>query len=253
MLLCAAPATGFEGFDEAVTARYPSATNLESCGTCHVDFSPGDTAFNPYGQAVNDALSGFAIDQALADVEGQDSDGDGTSNLAEIETDQGFHPGWTCETYTNAANPPSNLADLVDPIDPGCDGTTTTTSTETSTSTVTSTSTSTTLPGDDQCSQPVSSGATPVATDCLFILNVAVGLQTCSPECICAPTGTLPTKATDALLCLNVSVGINLPLNCPCNGGTSTTVTSSTVTSTTVTSTSSTTEDSSTTTTTVGG
>jgi hypothetical protein len=66
------------------------------------------------------------------------------------------------------------------------------------------------------CSQPVSNGATPVATDCLFILNAGVGLQTCSPDCICAPTGALPPKATDALLCLNASVGASVTLNCPC-------------------------------------
>jgi len=66
------------------------------------------------------------------------------------------------------------------------------------------------------CSQPASSGAVPVATDCLFILNSAVGLQACTPECICAPTGTLPAKATDALLCLNAAVGTPVALNCPC-------------------------------------
>jgi len=66
------------------------------------------------------------------------------------------------------------------------------------------------------CSQPVSDGAAPVASDCLFILNAGIGLQTCSPACICAPTGTLPPKATDALLCLNASVGVPVTLNCPC-------------------------------------
>jgi hypothetical protein len=66
------------------------------------------------------------------------------------------------------------------------------------------------------CSQPASSGSAPVATDCLYILNASVGLQTCDPACICAPTGTLPAKATDALLCLNASVGVPVALNCPC-------------------------------------
>ena len=235
LVLCTvAAAVAFPGFDESVVTKYPTATNLESCGTCHNDFSPGPTALNPYGEAINGVISGFDIDQALSDVESLDSDGDGTSNIDEIETDAGFFPGWTCETYTNAVDPISNLADLVDPIDPGCDGVTTTTST-------TVTVTSTTLPGDEQCSQPLSSGPDPVATDCLYILNVAVHLQTCSPECICAPTGTLPVKATDALLCLNASVGINVELNCPCNGGTSTTVTSSTDSSTTTSTTTTTT------------
>ena len=66
------------------------------------------------------------------------------------------------------------------------------------------------------CSQPASTGAAPTATDCLFILKAAVGLATCDPECICAPTGSLPAKASDALLCLNVAVGAPLVLNCPC-------------------------------------
>lgn len=66
------------------------------------------------------------------------------------------------------------------------------------------------------CSQPVSNGTAPVATDCLFILNAAVGLQTCSPECICAPSGELPISASDALACLQKSVGQPITLDCPC-------------------------------------
>jgi len=66
------------------------------------------------------------------------------------------------------------------------------------------------------CSQPVTTGAGPTATDCLYILRAAVGTRTCSPECICAPKGTLPTKATDALLCLRKAVGQDVTLSCPC-------------------------------------
>lgn len=66
------------------------------------------------------------------------------------------------------------------------------------------------------CSQPNSNGSGPSASDCLFILKVAVGQTTCSPECICAPKGTLPTVASDALLCLRKSVGQSVTLNCPC-------------------------------------
>lgn len=67
------------------------------------------------------------------------------------------------------------------------------------------------------CSQPVTSGVTPTATDCLFILMVAVDTETCSPECICAPKGTLPTTATDALVCLKYAVGQPVELVCPCS------------------------------------
>jgi hypothetical protein len=67
-----------------------------------------------------------------------------------------------------------------------------------------------------ECAQPLSSGAQPVATDCLYILAAAVGLQSCDPECICAPKGTLPIAATDALICLGASVGVGVGLQCAC-------------------------------------
>jgi hypothetical protein len=84
------------------------------------------------------------------------------------------------------------------------------------------------------CSQPASSGPEPVATDCLYILNVAVGLLTCSPECACAPKGTLPISATDALTCLASVVGGSIAPDCPCDTTTTSTIaTTSTSTSTT--------------------
>ncbi len=88
---------------------------------------------------------------------------------------------------------------------------TTTTTTTTSTSTTT-----TTVPL--VCSRPVSSGAGPVASDCLFILRVAVGSEVCVPQCLCAPSGSLPVVATDALFCLNIAVGVpGAVANCPCD------------------------------------
>jgi hypothetical protein len=68
------------------------------------------------------------------------------------------------------------------------------------------------------CGQPVSNGGGPVATDCLFILQAAVGTQTCDPLCTCdlnASGGT--ANATDALACLNASVGAPGLLNCECD------------------------------------
>jgi hypothetical protein len=84
------------------------------------------------------------------------------------------------------------------------------------------------LAGQGDCSQPLSDGPAPVATDCLFILNAAVSLTTCSPVCICAPSGELPISATDALVCLRKAVGGAIPLLCPCGSGGSTSTTSST-------------------------
>ena len=66
------------------------------------------------------------------------------------------------------------------------------------------------------CAQPTSAGTGPTATDCLFILSAAVAISTCDPECVCAPTGTLPISASDALLCLQSAVGGSVQLNCPC-------------------------------------
>lgn len=76
--------------------------------------------------------------------------------------------------------------------------------------------TTTTLASEPRCSQPVTQGPEPKASDCLFVLNAAVGAVACAPECVCAPKGFLPTTATDALLCLRVSVGEMLALTCPC-------------------------------------
>jgi pathogenesis-related protein 1 len=75
------------------------------------------------------------------------------------------------------------------------------------------------------CAQPVSTGALVTATDCLFILNVAVGAASCGNECECAPKGALPTTATDALLCLNAATGQPAALECPCQVSTTTTTT----------------------------
>ena len=81
-----------------------------------------------------------------------------------------------------------------------------------------------------RCSQPVSSGATPTASDCLFILSSSVGTLTCDLECICAPKGTLPIAATDALVCLKKATGIDVPLDCPCGTPTTTTTVTTTTT-----------------------
>jgi len=74
------------------------------------------------------------------------------------------------------------------------------------------------------CSQPLSNGPLPTATDCLYILRAAVELEFPDPECFAAPTGTLPIKATDALVCLNAAVGLPVDLNCPCEDVTTTTL-----------------------------
>jgi hypothetical protein len=76
------------------------------------------------------------------------------------------------------------------------------------------------------CAQPVTNDDGPSATDCLYVfLQAAVGLVTCSPECICAPKGSLPAAATDALLCLAAATGRPVTLDSPCATSSTTTTT----------------------------
>lgn len=142
----------------AFIARYPTAFTLFTCGTCHLDFDgPIDDApvaaataaggvgdaTNAYGHAFGESNGLTNPDAALLAIEGNDSDGDGTSNGIEILTMTGFHPGYRCDTYANAVNPPADLAFCVDPGEPGCGllTTTTTSSPDTTTSTINSTTT----------------------------------------------------------------------------------------------------------------
>lgn len=66
------------------------------------------------------------------------------------------------------------------------------------------------------CANPVSGAEQPTAADCLFILNVAVELETCVPECVCKPTGNLTVSTRDALVCLQSTVALPVELDCPC-------------------------------------
>src|SRR5689334_22924879 len=73
------------------------------------------------------------------------------------------------------------------------------------------------LAAKGDCSQPVSSGTGPLTSDCLFILKVSVGSQTCDPACICAPQDGVPVLASDALRCLRKAVGQDVALACGCS------------------------------------
>lgn len=79
------------------------------------------------------------------------------------------------------------------------------------------------LSAQGECSQPLSVGVNPVASDCLFILQAAIGLQTCTPICVCDPTGDGNTTASDALTCLKHAVNESITLLCPCDTTTTTT------------------------------
>lgn len=107
-------------------------------------------------------------------------------------------------------------------------GATTTTSTTTTTVTVSSTTTvtvpsttTTTLPPGDTCADPVAltagraaSASAVTASDALFILGAAVGIQTCE-LCVCDADGSGGVAATDALITLQAAVGQPVTLQCP--------------------------------------
>jgi hypothetical protein len=68
-------------------------------------------------------------------------------------------------------------------------------------------------PGDS-CGDPTLDDRV-TASDALFVLNVAVGLQSCL-SCVCDVDASTTLSASDALRLLNFAVGIpNITLNCP--------------------------------------
>lgn len=86
------------------------------------------------------------------------------------------------------------------------------------------------------CGQPLTEGAKPTASDCLFILQAAVGSHACSPKpCICNTGGTGGITASDSLLCLRKAVGQDVQLMCSCTVTTTSSSTVSTSTSSTIT------------------
>jgi hypothetical protein len=70
--------------------------------------------------------------------------------------------------------------------------------------------------GLGSCSQPVSTGTDPVASDCLYILRTAVGAVVPPKPCITRTRGGTITRASDALQCLTYSVGGPVTVDCPC-------------------------------------
>lgn len=87
-------------------------TQLDSCGVCHYNFGGGGT-LNSYGLAFLGSGHNFGA------IEGTDSDGDGFSNGHEI-TVSFTMPGLACEDLGSTTGAPGDLADYVDPSNPGC-------------------------------------------------------------------------------------------------------------------------------------
>lgn len=84
--------------------------------------------------------------------------------------------------------------------------------------------------GNGDCGQPLSTGAIPSASDALFVLRTAVGVDTCDLE-VCDVDSSCRVTASDALRILRAAVGQGVTLNCS-GCGPSTTTTSTTTTTT---------------------
>jgi hypothetical protein len=93
------------------------------CQVCHVE-SNGGEPWNAYGWALREAGAGGDAVAAFMAVEGEDSDGNGDTNLEEIASDA--QPGWT--TTGNLAFAPDGTEPIPDgnipgatPLDPPSD------------------------------------------------------------------------------------------------------------------------------------
>ena len=118
VLSAADPAAARNPFRRAFYDRYTVAVdthldNLPSndahCGVCHFDFDGGGQR-NPYGVSLESRLNlGMSIADALIDVEGEDADNDGFSNLVEVTDIANFSntptfPGLKASNYGQALN-----------------------------------------------------------------------------------------------------------------------------------------------------
>lgn len=112
-------------FDVYPQAENTSLENLPSnaghCGACHFDFDGSDQR-NPYGLGVEVRMnSGMSATEAILDMELEDSDNDGYSNLVEITDYENFSntptfPGLKVSNAELAMN--VDQADLVDILTP---------------------------------------------------------------------------------------------------------------------------------------
>src|SRR3990172_2302108 len=176
-------AEGSDSYLNAFGTQYPAVvgTRLATCGTCHYDFG-GDGTLNDYGQAYLDSGSSFTA------IESLDSDADGTSNLNEINAL--FMPGLSCTTYTLAIGAPVNLADYVDPLNPGC-------SAAPPTPTASPVPTATAPPVPTATATPVPTAtASPVPTATATPVPTATASPTPTPTASPVPTATATPAPT---------------------------------------------------------
>jgi hypothetical protein len=112
----AARPTYFETFRTKYSIQ--SGDNLDACGVCHYLWT-GTGARNPFGSTVEQQLYiGKSINQSLTDVEGMDPDLDGYTSLDEILAQT--LPGYSCDNFQLAVNPPPDWHTFITPSVPSC-------------------------------------------------------------------------------------------------------------------------------------
>jgi hypothetical protein len=97
--LLVSPAESRPEYLSQFNAKYKtSGSRLDSCTTCHASSSPSKENLNPYGRDFGAANHDFGA------IEGKDSDGDGFSNVDEINA--GTFPGDPNENPDKKPEPP---------------------------------------------------------------------------------------------------------------------------------------------------
>jgi len=120
--LLPATASARPNYFEAFTAYYgfTPGDDLYACGVCHLKWG-GTGARNPYGTAVEQQLyiGAKPIIDAIRDIENEDTDLDGFTNLEELTT-YGTLPGFSCDNFTIALNTPAYFQSVITPLVPTC-------------------------------------------------------------------------------------------------------------------------------------
>ncbi|HHJ15789.1 MAG TPA: PKD domain-containing protein, partial [Gammaproteobacteria bacterium] len=114
--LSSLPALAFNSYLTDFNTNYNSqGTRIDSCGQCHYDFNGGGLR-TPYGEDYRNN------NYAAANIGQLDSDGDGFTNDQEAAAGTLTFPGLSCTNLASALNAPADIANYVDPSNPGCIG-----------------------------------------------------------------------------------------------------------------------------------
>lgn len=93
--------------------------DLYACGICHRRWE-GTGGRNPFGLAVEQQLYlGKSITEAITDIAGEDTDGDGYTNDDELANFRTL-PGYSCANFDLVIDPPANFQSLITPGVPTC-------------------------------------------------------------------------------------------------------------------------------------